>query len=183
MFCPGCGAVCIEINQDGIKREACPKCNYIHYKNPYPCVSVLIFDKARKNKIILGKRSKGSICPEKWCLPCGYIEYDETYEEAAIRETKEEVGITILPKGIINVVSNKFNNGINSLVIVLLAEYDKNEKITPGDDITEAGWFDINDLPPLAFEADNHIINKYKKSGGFNDPATVIPLDGSEFHE
>ena len=175
MYCPNCGNICTEINDNGIKRQGCSKCNYINYKNPYPCISVLVINK--NNEILLGKRHKDSIYSEKWCLPCGYMEYDETYEEAAIREVKEEVGISISPKGIINVVSNKLENGINSLVVVLIAEYNENEKIIPGDDITEASFFDINKLPSLAFEADIFIINKYWKK----NKIPIIELNGSTF--
>jgi NADH pyrophosphatase NudC (nudix superfamily) len=175
MYCPNCGNICVEINDGGIKRDGCSKCNYINYKNPYPCISVLIVNK--NNEVLLGKRHKDSIYPEKWCLPCGYMEYDESYEEAAIREVKEETGISIIPKGIINVVSNKLKNGINSLVVVLLAEYNGNEIIVPADDITEASFFDINKLPPLAFEADAFIINKYRK----NSKIQIINLEGAAF--
>jgi len=177
MYCPNCGNLCAEINDGGIKREACSKCNYINYKNPYPCISVLIVN--RSNEVLLGKRHKDSIYPEKWCLPCGYIEYDETYKDAAIREVKEEVGISITPKGIINVVSNKLQNGINSLVVVLLAEYNGNEEIVAGDDITEAAFFDANKLPPLAFEADVFIINKYR----LNNKIPVIEPEGAAFFD
>jgi len=99
MYCPNCGNICVEINDGGIKRNGCQKCNYINYKNPYPCISVLIINK--ENKVLLGKRHKDSIYPEKWCMPCGYMEYDESFREAAIREIKEEVGLTIIPRGII----------------------------------------------------------------------------------
>ena len=175
MYCPNRGNICTVIDDNGIEREHCSKCNFINYKNPYPCISVLIVNK--NNEVLLGKRHKNSIYPEKWCLPCGYIEYNETYEEAAIREVKEEVGILISPKGIINVVSNKLISNINSLVIVLIAEYNEYEKIIPGDDITEVSFFNMNKLPPLAFDADNFIINKYRK----NNKLQIIELKGSAF--
>jgi NADH pyrophosphatase NudC (nudix superfamily) len=175
MYCPNCGNICVEINDGGIKRNGCQKCNYINYKNPYPCISVLVVNK--DDRVLLGKRHKDSIYPELWCMPCGYMEYEETYKEAAIREVKVETGITIIPKGIINVVSNRLMNNINSLVIVLLAEYNENEKITPGDDITEVSWFNYNNLPPLAFGADKYIINKYM----CNKNIQIISFEGSTF--
>jgi 8-oxo-dGTP pyrophosphatase MutT (NUDIX family) len=40
-----------------------------------------------------GPASMGSI--GKWCFPCGYLDYNETVEEAAIRETYEETGVDL----------------------------------------------------------------------------------------
>lgn len=84
----------------------------------------------------------------------------ERYVEAALRETKEETGVTVIPKGIINVVSNQFANGINSLVIVILAK-PESTVVTPGDDIIKADWFDLKsgqqicaiDLDGFSFKA------------------------------
>lgn len=48
--------------------------------------------------VVITKRGKG--CPDevgKWCLPCGYLDYDETIPEAASREMYEETGIRISP--------------------------------------------------------------------------------------
>lgn len=46
--------------------------------------------------VLMGKR--GPACPDeigKWTMPCGYLDYDETLGEAAIRETWEECGVNI----------------------------------------------------------------------------------------
>ncbi len=115
-------------------------------------------------------------------MPCGYIEYGETYVDAAIREVKEEVGITVTLDGIINVVSNCFEIGVSSLVIVLLAKYHGSEKPVPGDDITETDWFDLDGtLPCLAFEADEFIIAKYRESVKKYGEITVLKLEGNAF--
>lgn len=53
------------------------------------------------NKYILAvQRGEGTPDPEfvgSWCMPCGYLDYDETTKEAAVRELKEESGIAINP--------------------------------------------------------------------------------------
>ena len=64
-------------------------------------VVCVIIDDSNPNapKIVVGKRGKG--CPDdvgKWCLPCGYVDYDETISEAASRETKEECGLDVPSK-------------------------------------------------------------------------------------
>lgn len=46
--------------------------------------------------VILGKR--GSACPNeigKYCLPCGYLDYNETCEEGVVREIFEESGFNV----------------------------------------------------------------------------------------
>jgi ADP-ribose pyrophosphatase YjhB (NUDIX family) len=51
---------------------------------------------AGKSFILLGKRGVG--CPDevgKWNLPCGYLDWDETLSEAAVREVFEETGVNL----------------------------------------------------------------------------------------
>ena len=46
--------------------------------------------------ILLGRRGVG--CPDevgKWNLPCGYLDWDETLSEAAVREVFEETGVNL----------------------------------------------------------------------------------------
>lgn len=179
MFCMKCGAECEDFAEGGILRQRCTRCGYIHYKNPFPCIAVLVVNDS--GQILLGKRGEKSIYPGKWCLPCGYIEYDETYVEAAAREIKEETGITSPPDGIINVVSNQFDNGVHSLVVVMISYYHGDEPLKPGDDIIDADWFDVDQLPPLAFSADVFIIGKYERmlaEGGI----TTLTLEGNSVY-
>lgn len=179
MFCIKCGTQCEDFTDGDILRKRCPKCGYIAYKNPYPCIAVIVTNS--EGKILLGKRGKDSIYPFKWCLPCGYIEYNETYVEATVREVEEEMGVHVTPDGIINVVSNHFDNGVHSLVVVMLAHYTGSENPTAGDDIIEAGWFALDDLealPPLAFSADRFIIQKYREFQRTSKTMPMLTLEG-----
>jgi mutator protein MutT len=49
----------------------------------------------RDNKIVLIKRENEPYL-NKWCFPGGKIEEGETYNEATIREMREELGISLL---------------------------------------------------------------------------------------
>ncbi|MGB8455224.1 MAG: NUDIX hydrolase [Anaerocolumna sp.] len=178
-YCKNCGNICEEFMDGEITRIRCSKCGFIYYQNPFPCVSVLAVDDL--NRILLGLRGTESIYSGKWCLPCGYMEYNESYVEAAVRETMEETGILVRPQGIINVVSNAFDNGINSIVTVILAK-PETMCIKPGDDIIKADWFDLNGtLPELAFDADVYIINKYLNALHNNKEIDCLDLGGSSF--
>ena len=54
------------------------------------------YDEDEKEYILAVQRGTGTPDPEfvgKWCLPCGYLDYDETLEEALQREVFEETGV------------------------------------------------------------------------------------------
>ena len=59
------------------------------------------------NKYLVTKRSKEETTyPEYWDIPGGLVEYGELPREAVIRETKEEVGLDIVPTKVIHEDSN-----------------------------------------------------------------------------
>ncbi|HBE80873.1 MAG TPA: NUDIX hydrolase, partial [Firmicutes bacterium] len=84
-------------------RPVCLKCGKTYYKNPSPGVAVLIVE---DQQVLLCKRAPGNFQSGKWCLPCGFIEYEEDFLTAARREVKEETGLEVTLKAIINVASN-----------------------------------------------------------------------------
>jgi ADP-ribose pyrophosphatase YjhB (NUDIX family) len=43
----------------------------------------------------LGKRSDKVSNPGEWCLPCGYIDWNESGQEAIVRESYEELGLDL----------------------------------------------------------------------------------------
>jgi len=60
-----------------------------------------------KNGYLVTKRSKEETTfPEYWDIPGGLAEYGELPKEAVIRETKEEVGLDIIPTRVIHEDSN-----------------------------------------------------------------------------
>lgn len=57
----------------------------------YTCVN-----RFKETCVLVVQRGIGTPDPEfigKYCLPCGYLDYNETCVEAAVRELKEETGI------------------------------------------------------------------------------------------
>lgn len=169
MYCIHCGAPLEEIPGENGRRR-CTVCGRIRYQNPAPCVSVLLLS---QDKVLLGLRGKTSIMPGKWCLPCGHIEGGESFLTAAKREVREETGLEIEPRSIVNVTANHFLPEIHSLVVVLTA-VPAGGFLRPGDDITAVDWFPVQGpFPDMAFQADLHIIEQYRRRG----PAWGIPLD------
>jgi len=159
-YCPACGTECLLQSENERLRPVCPKCGLVQYRNPSPAVSVFIVD---DGKILLGKRADWNFEGEKWCFPCGYIEFDEDFLTAGCREVREETGLEVKITGIINVTHNFFNEGLHTLVIVLAARVIGGE-LQPNDDLTELRWFGPDEsLPELAFEADRMIVEHYRQ--------------------
>jgi ADP-ribose pyrophosphatase YjhB (NUDIX family) len=155
-FCPICKTPMAQQEKGGNHRPVCPSCGFVQYRNPFPGVVVLI---DKDGYVLLGKR-RGGYGEGKWGLPQGFIEFDEDFLTAAIREVKEETGLDVEILSVINVVSNLLSPSLQTLAITLLARVVAGE-LCPCDDLEILEWFPLaGPLPEMAFEADVHIIER-----------------------
>jgi ADP-ribose pyrophosphatase YjhB (NUDIX family) len=100
-FCSECAhPVTVAIPEgDNRPRYVCTHCGTIHYQNPKMVIgSIPVWEEDEKRggelKVLLCKRA---IEPRYgyWTLPAGFMENEETTEEAAVRETEEEAGARV----------------------------------------------------------------------------------------
>jgi ADP-ribose pyrophosphatase YjhB (NUDIX family) len=104
-------------------------------------------------KILLTRRN---INPEigKWCIPGGYLQWDETIEEGAEREFLEETGYKVNNLKLFGVYSNKNRDkdGRQNIGNIFICEVK--EKIgEPDEEVAEVKWFNLSDLPEdIAFD-------------------------------
>jgi ADP-ribose pyrophosphatase YjhB (NUDIX family) len=158
-FCPFCTTQLAPVEKGGQPRPACPKCGFVQYRNPVPGVVIVI---EKDGQVLLGRRA-GGFGKGMWGLPQGYIEFDEDYLTAAIREVKEETGLDVEIRSIINVVSNFLSPRLHTLAIVLLAGV-KGGDLCACDDLDAIEWFPLSGpLPEMAFEADEFIVKRVHK--------------------
>lgn len=114
----------------------------------------------KNNKILLIKR-KNEPFKGKWALPGGFVEYGERVEEAVLREFEEEVGIKAKIKRLLGVYSDPNRDPRGHVIsIVFLLEGEGSPRA--GDDAKDAKFFDLDDLPPLAFDHDKIIRDAIK---------------------
>lgn len=61
-----------------------------------------------KGQVLLLKRGPSDVWqPEKWGLPGGHLNQNETFEQAVIREVKEEANLTIVSPQLVHVIKNE----------------------------------------------------------------------------
>jgi len=160
-FCPLCGLPLKDALNDG-GRPGCGGCGWVHYRNPAPGVVILIVEDGR---VLIGRRGRTSFAAGAWCLPGGFIEFGEDFLGAAVRETREETGLEVEISSIVSVVSNFLAAHLHTLVVVLMARVTGG-RATPGDDLAELRWVPLEGpFPEMAFEADRHIIERYRIAG------------------
>ncbi|PZS05316.1 MAG: hypothetical protein DLM70_06710 [Chloroflexi bacterium] len=83
------------------ERLVCDGCGRIHYMNPSIVAGTI---PVADGRVWLLRRA---IEPRKgaWTFPAGYMEMGESVEEAAIRETREEIGLEVKIESLLNVYS------------------------------------------------------------------------------
>ncbi len=91
----------------------------VGYITPKVGAEAAVFD--GEGRILLVRRSDD----ERWCLPCGWVEPNESPAEAAIRETREETGLEVRPLQLVDVFTRKPGMGFGphtAIAVIYLCE-------------------------------------------------------------
>tara|TARA_B100001079_G_C16392881_1_gene507726 strand:- start:288 stop:680 length:393 start_codon:yes stop_codon:yes gene_type:complete len=112
----------------------------------------------RDHKILLVRRG---IEPGygKWSMPSGYINRFEKVELAIEREIKEECGIEVKTEWI----SNVYSDSKSPIILLVFSVSFISGTVKPLDETLDVKFFDINQLPEMAFAHDKLIIMDWKK--------------------
>jgi 8-oxo-dGTP diphosphatase len=106
-------------------------------------------------KVLLIKRKKEPF-RGRWVFPGGFLEMDEELADGAARELAEEtglVGVELEQMHTFGTCGRDPRGRVIGVAFVGTVGPD-NAAIKAGDDAAEAGWFDIDQLPELAFDHD-----------------------------
>lgn len=102
-FCSHCGSPVTQRVPEGDHRlrYVCDRCNTTHYQNPKIVAGCIA---EWDGRILMAKRG---INPRLglWTLPAGFMENEETTEQAAVRETQEETRAEVQVAGLYSVFS------------------------------------------------------------------------------
>ena len=142
-FCPQCGTALTTKWESGRERPACSACGFVVYRNPVPVALVLVI---QDDKLLLLLRRHAPLA-NYWAPPAGYIEIDESLEEGAAREVKEETGLDVEIDGLLKVYS-RAHAGV--FMISFEAHVVGGELAIAEDEVIEARWFARDELPQQA---------------------------------
>ncbi len=155
-FCPRCGSTLIDQLHSGKLRPSCPNCSWVYFPDPKVAVAVLV---KQNNQVLLVQRRYD---PQKdhWTLPSGFVDAGEDPKEAARRECLEETGLQIVHLRLLDVLYSQEHARGASILIVYHAEVASGE-MKSGDDAKQVGFFNLNDLPSLAFASTREILAQF----------------------
>ncbi len=124
------------------------------YPMIYLTVDMIIFDFSSNDKKVLLIQRDRSPFEGEWAFPGGFVDIDETLEEAAARELAEETDLKEVSLKQFYAFSSLDRDPRGRTVSVVFYGYvDKDtNKIKAGSDARNAKWFSMDDLPNLAFD-------------------------------
>ena len=136
-YCPYCGRMAERRDWEGMCRRYCRVCRLPIYDNPVPAVCAVVRD--HEARLLLVRRR---VDPRRgeWCLPGGFMELGEPPEAAALRELREETGLSGGTTRLIGL--RAMSNPIYHTVLV--AGYrvsDWSGVLRAGDDAMAVDWF------------------------------------------
>jgi 8-oxo-dGTP diphosphatase len=126
------------------------------YKYPHPAVTVdgVVFGYDEADlKVLLIQRS-GPPHQGRWALPGGFVEIDESLDDAARRELQEETGITDLYLEQLYTFGAPKRDPRERVISVAYYALVKlaDHRIRAASDARHVAWFPVAKLPPLAFD-------------------------------
>ena len=126
------------------------------YKYPRPAVTTdcVIFGITRdgERRVLLVQRGNEPF-RGMWAFPGGFLNMDETLEQCARRELKEETGLDtpIRFEELKSLSTVDRDPRGRTISVAFVAEVPLSE-VKGGDDAAEARWFPLDEIPQLAFD-------------------------------
>lgn len=166
-YCYYCGNRLTDKYTEGRNRRFCIACDLPIYENPVPASCLVTID--AEERLLLVKRS---VDPKKgwWCLPGGFMELQETPEQAGLRELKEETGLDGKIDMLLGITTNHSTYYHTVLMVGYLIK-SFHGSIIAGDDADDVQWFEFENLPEIAFDSHKKFIKLYYTAYAHPNPS------------
>lgn len=124
---------------------------------PYPHAAITAdcivfgYDPNKTLRVLLVKR-RNEPYKDSWAFPGGFMEIDEDLETCARREVMEETGMALGEVFQFRSYSAVDRDPRERVITVVHFAFEAPAEVKGSDDAAEARWFDIDNLPELAFD-------------------------------
>lgn len=150
-YCPRCGAT--PFLAHNVKSKYCPKCGFVYYLNPSTATAAFI--EREDGAILVGKRLFEPM-KDTFDLPGGFVDFNETAEEAIIREVYEETQIRLTSPRYLFSLPNEYEYSgfvvpTEDLFFHFVVKASDLQTLASSDDIGALQWVMPVDLASLPF--------------------------------
>lgn len=124
------------------------------YRYPHPAVTTdcVIFGFDDTNLKVLLIQRGGDPYKGKWAIPGGFLNPDESADEGALRELKEETGLGTACAEQFHTYSEPDRDPRERVITIAYLALVRLQEVKGSDDAADARWFSLNEIPQLAFD-------------------------------
>jgi ADP-ribose pyrophosphatase YjhB (NUDIX family) len=164
-FCALCGSEMRmrTVLPDHKRFKVCSRCGFVYFPGPKLVAGCLVIDAGR---VLLLRRG---LEPQigKWTFPGGYVDLGESPAEAALRETREEVGMQVVLGRVLGVYADP-DHPISAVVVYMAKPGVEEAGVT--DEATEVRYFAPQDIPwhEIAFPTTRAALHDWLSEIGIN---------------
>ena len=147
--CPACGSA--KFVQNNQKSKRCESCGFVFYMNASAAIAAFIVNNA--GDLLVCRRGKE---PEKGTLdlPGGFVDDNESAEQAVIREIGEELQAKVTESRYVFSLPNRYKYSglmIPTLDMFFACKLEDITNLKPSDDVADCFFVPLNELKPELF--------------------------------
>lgn len=147
--CPVCGSE--KFVQNNVKSNRCESCGFVFYINPSSAVAAFIVNES--GDLLVCKRAKE---PEKGTLdlPGGFVDENESAEEAVSREISEELQAKVIDSEYLFSLPNQYEYSgltVPTLDMFYACKLEDTQNLKASDDVEACFFVPLNELNPGLF--------------------------------